>query len=407
MAKKLVIIGGGFGWLRTFYNLAGNKNFDITLIDPRDKSSMKPTMPEVAFQGKDVEDTRFELRPVIEWKGAKFINEAVMKIDAENNKLTTDNETVVEYDYLVISAGAKKNFTAIKGLEENGYSMCDDIHAPKLWKALENFKWGKISIGSAKSSWGTRVKIPNWIAPCEGPIGEAMFMIHRYLKDKWLRDKTEINVFTPGDVFFEDIGDDVRWAVAGLMWKRKINLHMEKVTTEVTDNAIKFEDGTELESDLTIMIPVYFGQKFLLDSGLSDEVWLLPTDKSMRHLDHKNIFGAGDLNAITMPKLGHIAVMQADIVTAQLKKEVGENVTIPEYKPEVLCIMWMANNEAAIVLSDIKLWGTHDMVWYGQWQGFTKKMFDHYNISTKGKMPPKIGEHMFKKAIETFGGWVK
>jgi len=47
---------------------------------------------------------------------------------------------------------------------------------------------------------------------------------------------------------------------------------MEKVTTEVTDNAIKFEDGTELESDLTIMIPVYFGQKFLLDSGLSDEV---------------------------------------------------------------------------------------------------------------------------------------
>jgi len=43
------------------------------------------------------------------------------------------------------------------------------------------------------------------------------------------------------------------------------------------------------------------------------------------------------------------------------------------------------------------------MVWYGQWQGFTKKVFDHYNIITNGKMPPKIGEHMFKKAIETFG----
>jgi sulfide:quinone oxidoreductase len=59
----------------------------------------------------------------------------------------------------------------------------------------------------------------------------------------------------------------------------------------------------------------------------------------MRHLDYKNIFGAGDLNAITMPKLGHLAVMQADIVTAQLLKEVGENVTIPEYKPEIICIM--------------------------------------------------------------------
>jgi hypothetical protein len=30
-------------------------------------------------------------------------------------------------------------------------------------------------------------------------------MIHRYLEKKGLREKTEINVFTPGDVFFEDI----------------------------------------------------------------------------------------------------------------------------------------------------------------------------------------------------------
>jgi sulfide:quinone oxidoreductase len=62
--------------------------------------------------------------------------------------------------------------------------MCDDNHAPKLWEALENFKGGTINIGSAKSSWGTRVEIPNWIAPCEGPIGEAMFMIDYYLRNK-------------------------------------------------------------------------------------------------------------------------------------------------------------------------------------------------------------------------------
>ena len=228
-------------------------------------------------------------------------------------------------------------------------------------------------------------------------------MINNYLTKKGLREKTEINVFTPWDVFFEDIDNDVRWAIGGLMWKRNIGLHMEKVTKEVTDKAIKFEDGTELESDLTIMIPVYFGQKFLMDSGLSDEVGLLPTNKSMRHLDYKNIFGAGDLNAITMPKLGHLAVMQADIVSAQLKKEVGENVEIPEYKPEIMCILGMWDSEAAIVLSDTKLWWTHDIVWYGQWQGLFKKQFDWYNIITNGKMPPKIGEHVFKKLIETFG----
>ena len=402
MAKKLVIIGWGFGGLRTFYNLAWNKNFEITLIDKRDTSSMKPALPEVAFEGKNVEKTRFNLKSVIEGKGATFINDEVVKIDPKAQKVTTKN-TEVEYDYLVVSAGAKKDFGAIKGLEENGYSMCDDEHAPKLWEALKNFKGGKITIGSAKSSWGTRVDIPNWVAPCEGPIGEAMFMIHHYLTNKGLRDKTEINVFTPGEIFFEDIDENVRGGVAGLMKAKNINLLMEKVTTEVTDKSIKFEDGTEVESDLTIMIPVYFGQKFLMDSGLADEVGLLPTDKGMRHLDYKNIFGAGDLNAITMPKLGHLAVMQADIVTAQLLNEVGQKVEVPEYKPEIMCIMGMWANEAAIVLSDTQLWGKYDVVWYGKWQGLFKKQFDFYNIITKGKMPPKIGEHLFKKAILTFG----
>jgi sulfide:quinone oxidoreductase len=407
MAKKLVIIGWGFWGLRTFYNLAWNKNFDITLIDVRTTSSMKPAMPEVAFEGKAVEKTRFDLRSVIEGKWATFLNEEVSKIDAENNKLTTKEGSEISYDYLVITAGAKKNFAAIKGLEENGYSMCDDIHAPKLWNALENFKWGKITIGSAKSSWGTRVEIPNWVAPCEGPIGEAMFMIDHYLRAKGLREKTEINVFTPGDIFFEDIDDNVRGAVGGLMGKKGLNLLTEKVTVEVTDKSIKFEDGSEQESDLTIMIPVYFGQKFLMDSGLSDEVGLLPTDKSMRHLDHKNIFGAGDLNAITMPKLGHLAVMQADIVTAQLLNEVWADVKVPEYKPEILCIMNMGGTEAGIVRSDTKFGGTHDIVWHGNWQGLTKSSFDLYNIMTKGKMPPKIGEHMMKWGIDKFGYWVK
>ena len=407
MAKKLVIIGWGFGGLRTFYNLAWNKNFEITLIEKRTTSSMKPALPEVAFDGKDVENTRFDLRSVIEWHGARFINETVSKIDAPNNKLTTDKGTEVEYDYLVVAAWAKKDFGAIKGLEEHGYSMCDDDHAPKLWEAIKNFKWGKITIGSAKSSWGTRVDIPDWVAPCEGPIGEAMFMTDNLLREKWIRDKAEINVFTPGEIFFEDVWDDARWAVGGLMWQRNISLSMNKVVTEVTDKAVKFEDGTEFESDLTIMIPVYIGQQFLIDSWIGDEKWFLPTDKGMRHLDYKNIFGAGDLNAITMPKLGHLAVMEADIVSAQLRKEVGENVTIPEYKPEVLCIMGMRNNEAAIVYTDINLGWKTDVVWYGKWQGLTKKMFDLYNIKTNGKMPPKFGEHMFKKAIKTFGMWKK
>ena len=407
MAKKLLIIGWGFWGLRTFYNLAWDKNFEITLIDKRVTSSMKPALPEVAFEGKDVNKTRFDLRSVVEGKGAKFINDSVKTIDAEKNSLTLETGATVEYDYLVVSAWANKAFTDVAGLEKHGYSMCDDEHAPKIWEALENFKWGKIMIGSAKSTWGTRVKSPDWVAPCEGPIWEGMFMIHHYLEKKWLRDKTEITAFTPGEPFFEDIWDDVRNWVGWLMEQKKIGLLQNHEVKEVKEKSIVFENGEEVESDLTIMIPVYKGQQFLIDSKLADEKGFLPTDEAMRHLDYKNIFGAGDLNAITMPKLGHLAVMQADIITAQLKNELGWKMEIPKYKPEILCIMWMGGNEAAVVLSDVNLGGKYDVVWYGKWQGLFKKQFDLYNILTKGKMPPAIGEHMFKWAVKKFGGWKK
>lgn len=398
-SKKLVIVGGGFGWLRTFYNLCSNKNFEITLIDSRETSSVKPVMPEVAYEGKDVEKTRFDLRKVIEGKWAVFINDTVDNINPKNNIVILKSWDTVVYDYLVVASWAYKDFGAIKGLEEFGYSVCDDTHAPKLWFALNEFKWGKLVIGSAKSTWGTRVDAPKWIAPCEWPIGESMFMIDHYLRKQGLRDKSDIQVFTPGEPFFEDIDDAVRAGVGSLMGMKNIGLNMNKVAVEVTKNSVKFEDGTELESNLTVMIPVYKWPEFLIKSWLGDEKGFLPTDEGMRHLDYDNIFGTWDVNAITMPKLGHLAALQGDIVTAQLRKVVGENIEIPPYKPEILCIMNMGWKEAWVVLSDIKLWGKYDIVWYGKWQGWFKRFFDENLILRKGQLLPEFMVHMFKKVL--------
>lgn len=402
--KKLVILGSWFAWIRTFYNLE-NKGFAITVVDKRDNMLLKPMMPEVAYDGKDIEKTKFDLKSVIEKHGHTFINTWVKIVNPKENTVELENGETLSYDYLFVTTWAFKDFNAIKGLEEFGHSVCDDEHAMKLAKAVENFKWGKIVIGSAKSVWGTRVKCPPFLAPCEGPIGESMFMMDYVLRQKWIREKCSIDVFTPGEIFFEDIWNDVRGAVGGLMWAKWLNLHMAKVTTEVTANSIKFEDGTELEADMVIMIPVYKGQQFLIDSGLGDEKGFLPTDEQMRHLDYKNVFGAGDINAMTQPKLGHLAMMQADIACSTLMNEITGTGEIKKYTPEVLCIMNMWGGEAGCVYSDIYFRPEegNDLVWHGPKNVFWKKFLDDYMLNNKWKIPPKIGEHAFKWLIKHFG----
>lgn len=116
--KKLVILGGGFAGIRTFYNLADTDLFDITMVDARDSMLLKPVLPEVAYDGKALSDTSFKLAPVIEDKGHTFIHSAATAIDPKKNIVTLANGKKVPYDYLFVTMGAHKDFHAIPGHEE-------------------------------------------------------------------------------------------------------------------------------------------------------------------------------------------------------------------------------------------------------------------------------------------------
>jgi len=398
MEKRLVIIGWWFGWLRSFYNLSWNKELKITLIDKRTTSSMKPALPEVSFEWKNVAETRFEIRWVVESNWGIFINDEVKLIKGDENKLELKSWDVIEYDFLIVAPGANKAYSDIKWLEEFSYSMCDDKHAPKLWEALKNFKSWKILIWAAKSVWWNQIEAMKWEAPCEWPIWEAMYMIDHYLRKKWIRESVDIKIFAPGPVF--------RWDAPNLHDSRWMPVFLDHVVSEIKEKSVVFENWKELESDLTIIIPPYKWFQFLIDSNLADEKWMLLTDKvNMRHIKYKNIFWVWDINTVTMPKLWHICVMEADIVSANLKNEVWENVEIPKFEPEILCIMNMWWYEASVFLTDKAFSWKNHVFWYGKWQGILKRQFDFYNMFTKGKMPPKFWEHFIKRAVKTFWKW--
>ncbi len=402
--KKIIIIGGGFAGLRAFYRL--NKfsdQLDITVVDKRKMSLEKPSLPEVAFAGKNVETTLIDLKSVIEdHHRGTFIRDEVIKINPKLKHIHLQGGQKLDYDYLMITSGAYKAFDDLKGFNEHGFSMCDDKHAVQLWDKLRTFEGGNIVIGTAKSTFGTRVDAPNLIAPCEGPIGEAMFMIDYLLRKKGLREKSTIKVFTPGEIFFEDIGDGVRNKVGGVMQKRGISLDNNKVVTEITANEIKFEDGTAFASDFSIIIPPYKAFSLFKESGLGDDQGFIPTDKSMRHLDYDTIFAAGDINALAQPKLGHIAIHQADIaVSAILKDITGEGEIIP-FEPAVFCIMNMGGTDATLIYSDNLYDGKNDLAFHSSLSRMMKWGFDSYYFYTQGHMPPDFAMAGMEKLLSLF-----
>ncbi len=405
--KKVVILGAGFSGLHIFYKIRHliGKKIEITVVDRRSHALLKPELPEVAFEGAPLSHSLIELEHTLENRGATFIQSDVERIEAKTNKIILKNGKHVIYDYLFITLGAVKDYDAIKGYKEYGYSVCDDLQAQKLWEKVKNFEGGHIVTGAAKSYWGTRVQAPKLSAPCEGPIGEVMFMLDYYLsKDKNLEviNKYQIDVFTPAEIFFEDVGDKPHEVIGEFMTKKQMNLHNNKLLKEIGKDFIAFEDGTQMPCDLAIIIPPYIAPQVIKNSQLGDEKGFIPTDTTMRHLDFDNIFAAGDITALAQPKLGHIAIIQGAIAAASLLKELGEEIEIPPHDLEVFCIMNMGGHEATLIDSNTLYGGNRDIAMYSPISKLMKWGFDNYLYFNRGHMPPDWALKMTDKLTQMF-----
>ena len=396
MKKRIIIVGGGFGGITAMHALKkqlGHK-VEVVLIDFRTATLNKPRLPDVAIKGENVEHVRFLMKNAVKQDGYLLIQETVLKIDALAKKVYLKEGGIESYDYLVLSPGIEKHYSGIDGFREYGYSVCDDVQAPRLWRKLQSFKGGPVYIGSMPYKSGTRVNAPKLLAPCEGPVGEIMFMFKDFLKKKGLEDSSIITAFSPAKIFFEDVGEKVRNDVGKIMKDEGIGLITEKTVRKLDANHIYFTDDTKEKCALAIILPEYKPYDFIIKSGLGDDAGFMPTDEQMRHLDFPEIFAVGDATSLSVPKLGHIAVIQADIAAKTIANELGKKVKIPKFDPAVLCIMERSNYQATMIYSNVLYNGKLDDTIDGYVAFGMKWSFDFYYNFTRGHMPPEFAERL-------------
>ncbi len=390
--KKVIILGAGFAGMHLFYKLRDliGEKITLTVVEPSSYSLLKPSLPEVALDGASVEHVHIPIRHAIETRGAALIHARVVEIDPNAREILCDNGEKLVYDTLFIALGAVKDYDAIEGFREYGYSVCDDTQAQRLWERLQSFEGGHVVTGSAKSEFGTLVEAPKLSAPCEGPIGEVMFMLDHFLKErKHLSPEAySITAFSPAAEFFEDVGPKPHEVVAKYMQAAHIGLETGKVLKRIEADHVAFEDGTRMPCDLPIIIPPYTAPEVIAQSGLGDDRGFVPTDKTMRHLNYPDIYAAGDATALAQPKLGHIAIIQAGIAAAAFRKELGESVEIPPFAPNVFCIMNMGGAEAILINDDTLYGGTTSVAFHSPISKMMKWGFDNYLYYNRGHMPP-------------------
>lgn len=131
--QRIVIVGGGFGGLRTALHLARRRVYDIILVDQSDVHVYTPWLYEVASgrtDGMPQPSDRVLRRSaglpfsrILGATGVQVRKATVTGLDAEHRHVLFADGTTLSYDALVLAPGSVTAYFGIPGLEEHALAL--------------------------------------------------------------------------------------------------------------------------------------------------------------------------------------------------------------------------------------------------------------------------------------------
>ncbi len=119
---KVLIVGGGFGGVKTAQSLSNQTNFDVTLLSDRENFRYYPTLYHVATGGRYA-NASIPLNHLLKASNINLAKGEAVKLDRENKIIVTRDGKKFAYDTLVLALGVVTNYFGIKGLKENSFSI--------------------------------------------------------------------------------------------------------------------------------------------------------------------------------------------------------------------------------------------------------------------------------------------
>jgi len=107
---RVVIVGGGFAGLGVCRKLA-KRPVSITLVDRQNHHLFQPLLYQVAMAGLSPADIAIPIRAILRRQpNARVIMAEAVGVDFNQRRLLLHDGEALDYDYLVVAAGASTNF---------------------------------------------------------------------------------------------------------------------------------------------------------------------------------------------------------------------------------------------------------------------------------------------------------
>src|SRR5215213_10663896 len=343
---KVLILGGGFGGVVAAERLAEqlSDEHQITLVSRSRQFVFYPGLVRLAFGKAQRDDVSFDLRHTLLNRRINFIEAEVAHIDPFERNVTIAHGEVegkLPYDYLVFALGRRLATERITGFYEHAHHLLNVDKAISFGKAVKRLQEGRAVFGQCP---GARLPVP---------VYESALALARRLEEKGERERVRITTVSPTTLETE-IAD----AAGAAALKTALDAHqiefLPNISIEsLTQNSAITNSGDPISFDLLMLVPPFCGSSAASYVGITNEEGYIDVNSTMRVAGHERIYAVGDCVNFDGPKMGHMAVRQAEVAAANLAAEINGHEPVSHYLHELKLVIDEAGSDSIYLHKDI------------------------------------------------------
>jgi NADH dehydrogenase FAD-containing subunit len=366
---NILILGGGFAGVVAAERLArllDPAEHQITLVSRSRRFIFYPALVRLAFGECEPDDISYDLRAALRARGVRFVEGSAARVDPLARRVTVtggDFAGDLGYDYLVYTLGRRLATEQVPGFFEHAHHLLSVEAAQRFGEAVRGFKGGHAVFGSCP---GARLEVP---------VYEAAFALARRLEEKGL--KARITVLSPDYPTEHPGGAELVSALRPAFGHSHVETLNDFPIAEVEAGLVRARDGREVEYDLLMLVPPFEGTSALAGTGLTDESGFVRVDQTMRVLGAERMYAAGDAVYFSGPKMGHMAVNQAEVAAENLAAELAWRGPTARYEHEMLLVVDAGGRDSVLLRK--RLWEEGDkQVSWGLFWAWAKRAHERY-----------------------------
>ena len=330
--KRVVIVGGGLGGLRLAEDLYGS-GMQVVLIDKNNFHQFPPLIYQIASAGIDPSSISFPFRQIFRKRKDFYFRMAEARMVDTEKKILQTSIGKIDYDYLVLAAGATTNFFGNKNIEEWAIPMKTVPEAMGLRNALlSNFEraltcateeerqelLNVVIVGGGATGVeiaGALAEMRRYVIPYDYPDMDSSLM-HIYLIEA-------------GDRLLAGLSQESSQKAYDFLKSMGVDIQFGKMVTDYRDHKVIMKDGTEIPTRTFIWVSGIRANAMPgIDESHLGRGFRFKVDEFNRIPCVEDVFAIGDQCLQTSdaaypnghPQVAQVAIQQAKNLAKNLKR---------------------------------------------------------------------------------------